>query len=172
MTLLEAAIDKAGQEAYTLVGVIGLVKEEVFQGRTDGLVGEVERVENVELGVLFGCNDGLGAIGRVLVLGMAAFGLLFLDVVCEVTEGLYPSQIRAVPQVAEHQGGEAHTDSPARRSCGDSLLYRSFRVAIVSNQKLDQAEMIVYILSVHLERKTWNIKVVGASTSPTLYIES
>ena len=97
MTLLEAAIDKAGQEAYTLVGVIGLVKEEVFQGRTDGLVGEVERVENVELGVLFGCNDGLGAIGRVLVLGMAAFGLLFLDVVCEVTEGLYPSQIRAVP---------------------------------------------------------------------------
>ena len=66
MTLLEAAIDKAGQEAHTLVGVIGLVKEEVFQGRTDGLVGEVERVENVELGVVLG-DYRLSAICRIIV---------------------------------------------------------------------------------------------------------
>ena len=104
----------------------------MFQGGADGLIAEVERIKNVELGVLFGCDDRLGAIGRVLVLGMPAFGLLLLHVVCKVAESLHPSQIRPVRWLAEHQGGEAHTDSPARRSCGDSLLYRSFRVAIVS----------------------------------------
>ena len=96
MAFLKAAVDKARQETQTFVSIVGLIKEEVLQRETGGLVTEVERIKNIELGMFFGRDNRLGAIGRVLVLGMAAFGLLLLDIVGKVAESLRPSQVRAV----------------------------------------------------------------------------
>lgn len=53
------------------------------------LVAQAQRVEDVEFGVVFG-DDGLGggAVGGVGVLRVPSQGLLLLDVVGEVAEGL------------------------------------------------------------------------------------
>jgi hypothetical protein len=46
--------------------------------------------------MFFGRDNRLSAVGRVVVLRMAALGLLLLNIVGEVAESLGPSQVRAV----------------------------------------------------------------------------